>query len=548
MALDRDAVFERHEVMETRRSNWMTLWERVGELVLPRSGDFRSKHSPGTQRNLRQYNAFPSGALDKFAAALESGLIPRNSVWHRLTTGDPAMDQDDEINQYLQDLNWLLWKHRYSPRANFSSQAYEFLTTLGAFGTPTMLIEPRKSGVGSRYRHFHPSEMFIDENAEGFVDVHHRKFEYTARQAVLEWREKTPKKILDKYNQGKHLEVFEFLHVTQPNEDWEPGKPNELPFTGCYYLCDSTKEPIEEVGHYESPYITSRYSVSSREVYGRSPAIQRLPDISMLNEMSRTMIEVANLAADAPMLMHEDVSEFDLVPGAHHPGTVDDNGRPMVVPMQNRSDTGIAKDMMDETRNQIDDGFLGLYFRTLVENPHMTATQAMLLSQQQGQLTAPAVGRQQSEWLGPLLRRESAILYRQGMHPEMPRKLQEYLMETGERLDIAYESPLTRAAESEDAVGLLRSFESLAPFAQIKPTIYNEFKEDEIVKLVTRVNGVPQRTLRTDEERAADQEAEQMREMAGMALQAAPVAASTAKTLAETQAMSQNNPADAGVR
>jgi hypothetical protein len=442
----------------------------------------------------------------------------------------------------MEELNKRLWDVRYSPQSNFASQAHEKRISLGAFGTGAMLVEPNGRG-GIRYRTIHLSEIYCDENLNGVVDTVHRKFELTARQAVQTFKEKTPARIMKAFEKGNLGDCFEFVHCVGPREDFDPSKLDAkgLPFVG-YYLYREGNEIVEEQGYHEQPYIVTRYSSSPREVYGRSPAIQRLPDIAMLNEMKRVTIDAANMALDPPTLSRDDVSEFDLAPGTHNPGTMDDNGRPMVMPWNSGVQPGIAAELMAETRNQIDDGFMGIYFRVLLENPQMTATQAMLIAQQQGQMSAPVIGRMQSEWLGPLLRRESGILFRQGKHPEMPPVLMEWLQSNGRGLEIEYQSPLTRAAQAEEAVSILRAFETLAPIAQIDPEIYDEFDTKEVARIVARVNGVPASAMKSPEVRAAEIAAKEQRQALGDVLEAAPIAAQTAQTLSQIAGASQNNP------
>ena len=545
--MDATQILERQAVMEARRGNWESMWEDVARLVLPRSDDFRSKHSPGTQRNQQQYDAFPMAALDKYAAALEGGLIPRSTYWHKMSTGDDGLDDNHEVKLFLEEYNSTLWKARYSPRANFSGQANEKLLSLGAFGTGCLLVEARDTG-GTKYRNIHLAEIFIDENNEGIIDTVHRKFEMTTRQAVQTFKENTPSKILTKFNAGKFGDIFEFIHCAMPREDYEHGRLDAkgMKYVGVY-VCVDSKETIKEEGFHELPYIVSRPSTGSREIYGRSPAIQHLPDIAMLNEMRRTTIEAANMVVDPPTLMHEDVSEFDLTPGSRNYGTLDDNGTALAQAWNNQSRVDIGMEMMADTRNQIDDGFLGIYFRVLIENPQMTATQAMLVAQQQGQMTSPVVGRLQSEWLGPMIRRESAILFRQGKHPQMPQVLQEFLAGSDDGLQIIYESPLVRAARAEEAVAMSRTFEALAPIAQIDPTVFDVFDTKEVARVYADVNGVPAKVLKSKEAMAdeADQQAQQA-EM-GQVLEAAPIAAQTAKTLAEAQALTQNAQQPVGV-
>ncbi len=254
------------------------------------------------------------------------------------------------------------------------------------------------------------------------------------------------------------------------------------------------------------------------------------------------------MAVDPPVLQHDDaLSEFDLTPGSRNLGALDDNGTPRAVPWNPNVDVRLGLEMMADTRSQIDDGFMGVYFRVLLENPNMTATQAMLIAQQQGQMTAPVIGRLQSEWLGPLLRRESGIMYRQGLHPEMPAVLREFIEDSKEGLTIEYQSPMTRAARSEEAVGILRTFETLAPIAQIDPEVYQMFDTEVIARTVAEVNGVPTKALKSKDRLAEEAEAKEAQQQMGDVLQAAPIAADTAKTLAETQALSQSAPKPVGV-
>jgi hypothetical protein len=531
-----------HDQLEGYRQPWERLWEKVSQLVLPMRDDY-SGYSPAQQRNLQQYDSFPMGALDKFAAALEAGLTPRTAKWHRLSTGEESIDNDHSVKLFLEELNNRIWKTRYAPMSAFVGQSNEKRLDLGLFGTGCLLVEAAQNGSGIRYQTIPLSEIWIDVGHLGRVDVVHRKFTLTARQAVQKFRERTPGKIMDKHNAGKVNETFEFLHCVRPLDDDSefPGRSY-----GGWYVCLDSKEIVREEGFYESPYIVSRYAVATRERYGRSPAIQRLPDISMLNEMKRTVIEAAAMTVDPPLMSHEDVSEFDLVPGAVNPGTMDDNGRPMVQPFSNRIEPGITRELMADVRDQIDDGFLGLYFRVLLENPNMTATQAMLIAQQQGQMTMPVVGRLQAEWLGPMIRRESGILYRQGKHPEMPDVLTEYLQSERQPLQIEYESPLTRAAQAEDGIAMLRAFEGMAPLAQIDPSVFDVLDAKEAARTFMEVNGVPAKVMRSREDVERQTEEGQAMQEAATLLQAAPVAAQTAKTLAEAQKISGSSPAVPG--
>lgn len=535
-----DDLMRRHEALAAKRANWESLWEKVTALVLPRIGEFHNKRSPGQNQSAQQYDAFPMLALEKFAAMLEAGSMPRSALWHKLSSGDEELDKNHDAKIYLEAFNTMLWDERYAPKANFASQAHEKRISLGSVGTGVIMVEPR--GVdGIKYRTCHMSECYIASNADGLIDTVHRRFELSARQAVQFFREKAPDKVHQAIQAGKLWDTFEFVHCVGPTEDYDTKRLDVLPFTGSY-LFPAGREIVMEQGYHEQPYIVTRYSVSPREDYGRSPAIQLLPDIQMLNEMKMTMIEVANLALDPPVLAHENISEFDLSAGTINTGMLDDNGRPLAVPWPSSSQPGIARELMLDVRNNIDDAMGGIYFRVLLENPQMTATQAMLLAQQQGQLSAPMVGRIHNEWAGPMIARESGILYRQGKHPPMPEVMKQRLARTGKPLQVEYVSPLTRAVRSEEAIGIMRAFETMAPLAQVEPKIYHMFDILEVGRLVADVNGVPAKVMKSPDRLAAEDAADMEQQQLASVLTAAPIAAQTAKTMAEANRLAQAVP------
>lgn len=59
-------------------------------------------------------------------------------------------------------------------------------------------------------------------------------------------------------------------------------------------------------------------------------------------------------------------------------------------------------------------------FQILVDNPQMTATEAMLRAQEKGQLLAPTAGRIQAEFLGTLILRKLTLLIRTDCCPNRP--------------------------------------------------------------------------------------------------------------------------------
>jgi hypothetical protein len=218
------------------------------------------------------------------------------------------------------------------------------------------------------------------------------------------------------------------------------------------------------------------------------------------------------------------LSSFNNRPNALNYGGVDDQGRQLVIPMKTGSNLPIGMEMAEQKRKVINDAFYVTLFQILVENPRMTATEAMIRAQEKGQLLAPTVGRQQSEWLGAVIDRDIDI----AMSNELIRPAPKALIESGGGIKVNYTSPLSRMRRSEDGVAIMRTLEQLAPLANLKPEVMDIFDDDAIGRELSEINGVPAKVMRPIEmvaqirdERKQAMEAQQQVEMADKGANAA---------------------------
>lgn len=535
-----DEIIRRQEKMATDRAVFDSHWREIAERILPRADYFRVNRQAGDKHTEKIFDATANLALERFSAAMESMLTPRTQRWHKLRTGVPELDENQEVKEYLDQVTQILFQVRYSPRANFASQANEAYMSLGAFGTGSVFVDDL-IGRGIRYRSVALHELYIAENHQGIVDTVHRRFGMTARQAMQKFGEaKLPEAIKKAYE--KHPEQnFDFIHAVMPREDMDYSRKDYrgMPYSSCYIALDG-RTIVSEGGYHSMPYAVGRYVTTAKEIYGRSPAMTVLPDIKMLNEMSKTVIRAAHKIVDPPLLLQEDgaLAAFDLRPGALNYGGVNDQGQQLVHPLQTNARVDIGLEMMDQRRKVINDAFLVTLFQILVDSPQMTATEAMLRAQEKGALLAPTMGRQQSEFLGPIIERELDILARAGVLPEMP----DVLKQAGGMVEIEYVSPLNRAQRADEGVAIMNTLQAIAPLAQIDPKVMMIFDPEQVARELAEINGVPAKVLRTPEDiKALDEQAAQAQQAQAL-LQAAPVAASAVKDLAQAQSLTGANP------
>jgi hypothetical protein len=159
---------------------------------------------------------------------------------------------------------------------------------------------------------------------------------------------------------------------------------------------------------------------------------------------------------------------------------------------QRRGDIAIGDEMIERRQKAINEAFLVTLTQVLVAIPRMTAAEAMLRSQEKARLLAPTMGRQQSEFLGPMVERELDLLDQMGWLPPMPAVLKE----AGGLVDVEYTSPLNKAQRAEEGLAIVRTIESATTLAQVDPTIMFNFDGDAIVRELAEINGVPEKLLR----------------------------------------------------
>lgn len=532
-----DEIIRRQDQLRSARSSWESLWQEVADRVWPQMSDFLSKREPGAKRTEKIFDSTACLALEKFAAALHSLITPDNQQYHGLVPADKELREYHPLKQYLEDVTEILFAVRRSPFANFSSQASECYKSLGAFGTMGMMVEDIP-GRGIRYKSCHLAELYISENEHGIIDTVHRRFEYTARQAASAFgMERLPDKIKAALERKDEVSKFEFIHAVEPNREQKRGRLDYegMAFKSCYVSVEG-KQLMEEGGYRTFPYAVSRYSTNPKEVYGRGPAMMVLPDIKMLNEMEKTTLRAGHMAVDPPLLLLEDgaLQGFQMRPRALNFGGIDGEGRQMVQPLKTGANLPWQIEMNDGKRKLINEAFLVTLFQILVETPQITATEAMLRAQEKGQLLAPTMGRQQSEFLGPIIERELDILAMAGALPEPPPEVADLLQDG--MIKVEYTSPLSRLMRSEDAVAILRTFEQLAPIAEIDPGVLDVFDTEALPRELAEINGVPAKVLRSPETVAKIKEGKRQSAAMQSMLAAAPVAADAAKSLTEAAA------------
>jgi len=530
-----DQIMRDQSSMENSRKTWEQHWEEVAERCLPRASGFTKKKQDGTKRSEKAIDSTPILALERFAAAVESVVTPRTQTWHGLQNENFA--DDNQVQEYFEECTRILFRLRYAPHANFANQMSENYISIGAFGNGCMFVD-ELPGKGMRYACYPLQEIYFEENFQGVIDLVHRKFSLTARQAVQQFGKDNLPEPIQRAADNAPMSKFDFIHRVAPNENVRyvngepvPG-PDGMPIAS-YYISVSGKKLVRKGGYHTMPYCIGRYQKSPGETYARGPGMTALPDIKVLNEMNKETLIGAQLANRPPVLVSDDgaLDAFSLVPGSINAGAVSAQGNALAIPFNTGAQPQLGLEMMDQKRKLINDVFLVTLFQILVDNPQMTATEAMLRAQEKGQLLAPTMGRIMSEQLGPMIEREIDICARMGLFPPPPQQL----VDAGMEFDIDYQSPLIRLQRADEGSGIAQTLQIAASLAQSKPDIMGLFKMGDILRDFAEINGMPRSLiLDVDEEEQMKAQQIQQQQLQNVLQSAQPLAAA-ADSLASAQ-------------
>jgi hypothetical protein len=540
--MDIDALCRRYEQARNDRANFDALFQDIADRVLPQAADFRVHRTEGEIRTERMFDSTAFLSAQRGLAAIASWYWPSNQRYQRLTTDSDELNKSQRVKTWMDNATDCLFRARYSPRTNFEAQMSEQGLSFFVFGTGVKFTQDsrelpqfHKQKPFILYKSLPLAQVYVQENASGRIDTLHNRFMWSLRQIDQRFPGKLPPKLVERMAKNPD-EKIELAHTVCPREDYEPGRLGYkgLPWASCYYI-PGEKAYLEEGGFHEWPFDVMRYMTATGETYGRSPAWAAMSNIRVLNTMKRTTLAAAQKVADPPLLASEDgvLGVFSQAPGAMNFGGLDSNGMELVKPLVTHADIGLSLEMMDKEREIIASAFFLDVFRALIENPQMTATQALELMQERATLMAPIGGRIESEGLGPMTERELAILTRAGALGPLPPEL----IEAQGQYKIEYTSPMRQAMRASEAIAITRTLEQVLPLAEADPSVLDAFESTAVIaRELGEINGMPAKLLKSVEDIQAKAEERNQQSQVAAAVEAAPQISAAAANISKMQA------------
>lgn len=523
LAMPETQVVKEFGMEETDRQTVQQEWDLIERFIMPFRGKFfydqRSEHSIDW-RHRDIYDSTAVMAAQSLASSLHSGLTNPADKWFSLVY------THDETNEVPGALEWLEEADRIVFEAlqesNFNLEVNEGYQDLVGFGSAliTEEVESETEWRGLDFNAVPIKEAYFRQDRKGQVYRFWRRLQWTPSQIIDKWgRDNVPEKII-KQEEGapdNKLDVI-FCIWRRAEFDARLGQvlgPKKRPFGYKYVLREGAELLGDEGGYYEMPAFAPRWRKTSLSKWGNSPAMIALADVMTLNQVVELVLNAAEKVVDPTTLVEERAILSDLTLKAGGITVVRKVGGIKAHESGARFD--VSQMRIEDLRAAIKSYFFVDQLE-MKESPAMTATEVNVRYEMMQRLLGPTMGRMQTDFLDPMVKRSFNICFRANRLPPMP----ETMMNASLDLDIQYSGPLARS-QTMDTVGSIERWISLlGAAAEVGGAEAMDVPNwEKIAREVGTLLSIPQKIMRSHEEvrqiqetRAEMQRAQQAAEIA----------------------------------
>ena len=512
-----------------KRSTWESHWQECADYMQPRKAEITKERARGDKRNIQIFDATAIHALELLAASLQGMLTSSANRWFAMRYKEALLNESDEAKEWLEDATDKMYLA--FARSNFQQEVFETYHDLICFGTSCLMVEEDENDI-VRFSSRHIKEFYIQENKKGIVDTIYRRFKMPVGAAVDKFGLENFSRETVNLFKKEPFEEIELVHVVRPRSIYNEFKLDKknMPFQSIYFEYGSG-HIINIGGFREMPYVVPRYLKASTEIYGRSPAMNALPDVKVLNKMVETAMKAAAKQVDPPLLVPDDSMLSPIRMSAGSLNYYRSGSRDRIEPLNIGQQTSVTLNQENQRREAIAKAFH--IDQLLVQaNRTMTATEVVQRNEEKMRILGPALARMQQELLQPMILRVFNIMLRNKQFLQAPEIL------ANQEVDIEYVSPMALAQKGQELQSLMRGLELFGSISQLAP-VQDYIDEEGLIKQIIRITGLPARMIKSDkevqmirEQRAAQQQ-QQMQMM--QAMQEAKVAKDAAPMVRELQ-------------
>lgn len=424
MASRVDIILRKWEYMKTRKQNFELLYQAVAHFVYYYKKGFTNSITPGEIQNADIYDSTALRNARVLASFIRSLLWPSGSQSFSIVAAEVDDKIKDEIKEFFEYATQRMREIIDSPRAGFDAALSEHLLESVVFGTSGVIAQEVDDVIPIRFKAKEVKNSWIAEDSEGKVNTLYTLRNLQTEDMVDEYGlDNVSEDVRKSYVEGVIGKTHDVLHIIEPRRDRNTSKKkmgvNGMPFVSIHIEI-KTKKILKESGFEEFPVAISRFYKSMGEEYGRSPAIDVLPDVTQLNAMMEAVLVATEKFMNPPLGVMDDGrfggGYIDTSPGAvnvfHGAGTTAPDKT--VFPLYTVGDLKSAEYIIEKLSKNIDNAFAIDKLLDFNNEARMTLGEVNLRDKIQGRSLNEMLTRPEYEFYTPLLDRVFNICLSRG--------------------------------------------------------------------------------------------------------------------------------------
>jgi hypothetical protein len=490
---DAAALMKRRQAANTKRELWRSLYRDAYLYAMPSRETF-TWHTEGQYRNNRLFDSTLQEATYTAANTLCALLFPSWVEWVQLSPG--AMITPDLIEKNPEILGGLQKATKtffhFLNASNFNTVISEAALDLQV-GTAALTFDEGDSDNPFIFESVPTSCLELENGPNGIIET-----------TFLE-RKPEARNLLRLY---PGMELFDLPEATQKLIKDAP--ETKVSLIQCEIYHPETKKyygvVVEESGptitwRYDfgvsNPMIVARASKTAGETYGRGRVLLALADARTLDRMQEFVLTQAALSVAPPMTGVSDgvLNPYtaSLTPNTIIPVASNADNSPSLKPIELGQNFSITEQMMKDLRERVRRTMLG---PEPTEGPVKSATEISVNDRNRLWAMNGEYTRIQAELLDKIVRRGVFILQKKGFIPKF--KLD------GKSVTVKYTSPFATTQNANDLLSLQKTVQTLNEFGPEigQSMIQTGIKVSDVPAYVARLNGVPEKLIMTDDEKA----------------------------------------------
>lgn len=539
--------------LRVNRYSWWTHWRELADYFLPRrykwliTPNQMARGSPINQHILDSTGCL---AARNLASGLVSGKSSPTRPWFKLKIGRLDSTQTSPISLWLAEVERLLYL--IFAESNFYNSIAVYYHDLVVFGTAVMLIYEDYDNVICCYNPC-AGEYYVDIDKTYQPNVFYREFTLTV-SATIDWFgiDNVSDSVRQLYNDNAGANLTRELiiaHSIEPNNDGKAAKFGfnpDLPFREAYWEYGGSSGPqtggtnakgfLRKRGYYEDVAIICRWDTVSNDPYGRSPAMDALPDQKQVQLETRRKAQAIDKMVNPPMVADVQLKNqpASLLPGGvTYVSGFAQTGKAAFASVY---DSKFPVNEITEDLNEVKERLKRTFFNDVLQTAsqyetrsNVTAVEWDMRKSESLVMLGPALERIDHEALKRILERVFGIAKRAGILPEPPPEI------AGANMEIEFVSMLQQAQQAAQSAGIERVLGLAGNLVAIKPEAMDNIDVDYAIDKYSYLLNNDPKLIRSPDQLAAIREDRAKQQQAMQEAQQADLMAKAGKTLSETQ-------------